>query len=164
MDTILETLGKIGFDWQVAIANLVNFIIIVFILQRFAWKPLQRVIGERQKLIASGISKAKDADHLKNEASKESAALILEAKRKASHIVADASKSGADIISSAQKTAKEDRDHLLAQAALEAERLKYDALQHAERDVETLVRETTRTLIKNMPDELHERIIREKLA
>lgn len=164
MDTILETLGKIGFDWQVAIANLVNFIIIVFILKRFAWKPLQKVIAERQKIISAGIAKAKDADHIRSQALAERDALLTEAKKKASHIVTDATQSGTAIVEKAHKTAKEQRDQLLAHAELEAERLKYDALKHAEHDIEQLVIQTTKQLVKNLPDDVHERIMREKLA
>jgi F0F1-type ATP synthase membrane subunit b/b' len=41
---ILGILGKIGFDWQVALANLVNFLIIFWILKKFAFKPVREIL------------------------------------------------------------------------------------------------------------------------
>jgi F0F1-type ATP synthase membrane subunit b/b' len=56
-----EILGKIGFDWQVALANLVNFLIIVFLLKKFAFKPIAKIIQDRQNKINEGLENAKKA-------------------------------------------------------------------------------------------------------
>lgn len=54
-----EILGKIGFDWHVALANLVNFLIILFLLKKFAWEPIGKMIRERKKTIETGLLDAK---------------------------------------------------------------------------------------------------------
>ena len=59
MVNIYEILGKIGFDWQVALASLVNFLIILFVLKKFAFKPIKKLIQERQNKINEGIEKEK---------------------------------------------------------------------------------------------------------
>ena len=59
---ILDILGKIGFDWQVAVANLVNFLIIFFILKRYAFKPIANIIKERQDQVNEGLDNAKLAE------------------------------------------------------------------------------------------------------
>ena len=55
-----EILGKIGFDWHVALANLVNCLIIFFILKKFAFGPIQKILRERRATIEKGIADAKE--------------------------------------------------------------------------------------------------------
>jgi len=62
MVNLYEILQKIGFDWQVALANLVNFLIILFLLKKFAFKPVGKLIKDRQDRIREGLDKAKEAE------------------------------------------------------------------------------------------------------
>ncbi len=65
---IFNTFGvsKAGF-----LASLINFIILLFILQRFAYKPLLQVLDERRKKIAESM---KQAEQIKEELAKTQAA------------------------------------------------------------------------------------------
>lgn len=62
MVNLYEILQKIGFDWQVALANLFNFLLILFLLKKFAFKPVGRLIQDRQDKINEGLQKAKEAE------------------------------------------------------------------------------------------------------
>src|SRR5690554_682746 len=55
-------------DWFTVIAQLVNFLILVWLLQRFLYKPVLNAIDEREKKIASQLE---DAAVKKAEARKE---------------------------------------------------------------------------------------------
>ena len=55
---MLEILGNIGFDWPVALANLVNFLIIFFLLHKFVFKPLGKTVEKRKRDIADGLAAA----------------------------------------------------------------------------------------------------------
>lgn len=98
---LLDILGRIGFDWQVALANLVNFLIIFWILKRYAFKPLQKVIDERQAKINAGLDSAKLAETEALMASKNAEKIILEARQKANEVVAEGKKSADAIIEKA---------------------------------------------------------------
>ncbi len=56
------------FDWFTLAAQLVNFLILVWLLKRFLYKPILNAIDEREKLIAMHLQ---DAESIKAEASKE---------------------------------------------------------------------------------------------
>ncbi len=99
---MLEILGKIGFDWQVALANLVNFLIIFFILRRFAWKPLKNVIEERQQKIVKGLEDAQKAATDLKMAEEIRKQKVEDAKLHANQIVSDANLKSASIISAAE--------------------------------------------------------------
>ena len=48
MDSIIETFHL---DWKLFLAQVVNFTIVVFVLWRFAFKPLAKNLAERTRTI-----------------------------------------------------------------------------------------------------------------
>lgn len=113
---MLEILGKIGFDWQVALANLVNFLIIFFILRRFAWKPLKNVIEERQQKIVKGLEDAQKAATDLMMAEEIRKQKVEDAKLHANQIVSDANLKSASIISAAEGDAMIAREKIIKDA------------------------------------------------
>jgi len=94
---ILDILGKIGFDWQVAVANLVNFLIIFFILKRYAFKPIARVIKERQDKVNEGLDDAVLAKTNLLTAEQKKEEILMSARQEANDIIAKA-KQSSDIL------------------------------------------------------------------
>ena len=58
---IEEVLGKLGFDWKVALANLVNFLIIYFLLRKVVFRKIGDAIRERREKIQAGLNDAEKA-------------------------------------------------------------------------------------------------------
>jgi F-type H+-transporting ATPase subunit b len=54
--------AQLGIDWPLLISQAVNFFILLLVLQFFVYKPLLKVIKERNKKIAEGLEKAKEAE------------------------------------------------------------------------------------------------------
>ncbi len=90
----MEILELFGVDWKLMAAQLVNFAIVVFVLWKFAIKPLMNTMEARNNEIEQGLSDAKAAaDKLENtekdikgklQETKAAAADILEAAKKQS--------------------------------------------------------------------------------
>ena len=55
-------------NWFTVIAQVINFLALVWLLKRFLYKPILKAIDDREKKIASQIN---DANHLKEEAKNE---------------------------------------------------------------------------------------------
>jgi F-type H+-transporting ATPase subunit b len=55
-------------NWFTVIAQVINFLVLVWLLKKFLYKPILKAVDDREKKIASEI---KDANHLKAEAKKE---------------------------------------------------------------------------------------------
>ncbi len=49
-------------DWFTLIAQVINFLILVWLLRRFLYKPILKAVDEREKKIASQL---KDAETIK---------------------------------------------------------------------------------------------------
>lgn len=58
---INDVLGNIGFNWHVAILNFFNFLVILFILNKFFFRKIGHTIHKRDAYIREGVENAKNA-------------------------------------------------------------------------------------------------------
>ncbi len=118
---MLDILGNIGFDWRVALANIVNFLVIFFILKKFAFGPIRKMLSEREGKIREGVENATRAQTALTMAGEEHKRIVAGADREANDIIAKASVNGEGIIESAK-----DRAQTEAESILEKTRVKLD--------------------------------------
>jgi len=88
----MELLTKLGIDWRLLIAQLVNFLILVLILYKFLYKPLLKMLEGRKEKIEKGL---RDAEQLGVELEKTKelqVAEIQKAKQEARGIIEEAEK------------------------------------------------------------------------
>ena len=109
---MVELLHALGIQWYVLLAQVVNFAILIFVLSRYAYRPILRIIDQRRQVIADSIAKAKEIDQSKEaldaervrvlrKADEEAGALLGRAKEEAEHMRTDiekAAKAQADLI------------------------------------------------------------------
>ena len=108
----MENLGKLGLDpWHLA-AQVVNFLIIGWVIYRFLLKPLLATMKARQEKIAEGLA---DADRAKS--------ALDEAARERDRILQDASAEAFRLLQNARDEAERLRAALLERAGHDAERM-----------------------------------------
>ena len=81
---------KFGVTWPTLIAQMVNFLLVTFVLYKFAIKPILATYDERQKKIADGLQYAEEMKAQLLEAEKERLEKIKEAVAEAQKILGDA--------------------------------------------------------------------------
>ena len=86
----MEVLHKLGIDWKLLIAQGVNFLILLYILKRFVYKPMLNFLDERARTIESGLTNAKAAEEHLMLAEAEKKKLLAEAQKEARSIVEEA--------------------------------------------------------------------------
>jgi len=111
----MESLGKLGLDPLHLAAQVVNFLIIAWIIWRFLLKRLLATMNERREKIAKGLADADRAREVLEEAAHEREKILQEASAESFRILQNA------------------RD--------EAERLRAAALERAGHDAERMVEE-----------------------
>ena len=57
-----ELIHNLGIDWKVLIAQIVNFAILLFLLKKFAYKPILKILNERRQKIEEAIERSKSVD------------------------------------------------------------------------------------------------------
>ena len=89
-----DLVSALGIQWSALVAQMVNFSILIFILAKFVYKPVLKVIDDRRATIVASLEKAKeidqrmellDADRVKvlRKADEEAASLLQRAKEEA---------------------------------------------------------------------------------
>jgi len=112
-------------DWSTLLLQTVNVLVLVWLLGRFLFRPVARIIAERQ---AQAVSMLHDADAARLAAQKEQAAMTAERAELAAHRADamaqasdDASKQRAALVAAAQEDAARLREQAAAEIGQERE-------------------------------------------
>lgn len=137
----MDFLDKLGIDWRLFTAQLINFAILFFVLHRFLYRPILRVLEERRKQITQNAEKTKSIEEQLQRSHQVYEERIEDAERKAQ-----------EIIKMAEETARSAKDEIIEKAQASAERYLADARIQAEREREKtllMVREESQTIVKS---------------
>lgn len=86
----MEALSNLGVDWRLFLAQAVNFLILLFILQRYAYKPMLKFLEERSTKIEQGLKDAEAATKRLEETEQEQKNVLSKAQKEARAIVEEA--------------------------------------------------------------------------
>lgn len=86
----MEILDKFGFDPVLLVAQIVNFLIVLFVLKKFLYKPILTLLKNRKDTIEEGLKKAEEASVRLEEAIKEEKTILKIAQTQAKKVVEEA--------------------------------------------------------------------------
>lgn len=102
MEIVQSVLGKLGFDWQVAIANLINFLIIYFLLKKFVFDKLADAIAERKIKAEANIALRQTLDEEMASFEKVKSDKLQEIKKEQNNVLIQAEQEKQKIIEAAE--------------------------------------------------------------
>jgi F-type H+-transporting ATPase subunit b len=136
---ILETIQKnFGLHTPFFVAQVINFFLVVFILKKFAFGPIQAMLEQRRSRIAEGEAKLKEIERQLAECAATTAASIAKANEEAARMIREAEFGAAhfteqkaqealaqaqNIIAKAEAAAKADHERLTNELKREFGRL-----------------------------------------
>jgi F-type H+-transporting ATPase subunit b len=91
---IADTAKQFGVDWPMFISQCISFGIVAFLLHRFAYKPVLKVLEERREKIAESLA---NAEQIKKD--------LANAQAKVQEILGQANEQGNKLIEEARQTA-----------------------------------------------------------
>jgi len=105
-------------------AQAFNFLILLFVLKKFLYKPIFKVLEDRKKAVSDSLYKAKQIDQQFQAIEQESAKQLVEASRQAKVILENATNQANIIIADARKKTKTDVAQMLEKSKqdIQAER------------------------------------------
>lgn len=77
----------LGIDGRILLAQLFNFSILVFVLWRFAYKPVLNILEERRSKVNKGLDDAEAAAERLRLAEEESKQILIQARQSASQLI-----------------------------------------------------------------------------
>lgn len=158
----MDALGNLGIDGWSVLLYLVNFGILLVLLQRFAYKPLMKMVEERQKRIKEDVERAAEMrDQLKKERAEEVDAR-KERLEELDERVKDAKTLARDEAKQLIQNAEAQRDAILSNAAQTADATIASAADGAEKEILDRVRRVvTHVLEEGVSQEMVEKSVQE---
>lgn len=141
MELLLPALGY--FVW-----TLVAFLIVFFILKKFAWKPIISSLSEREKNIADSIATAERVKLEMAQMKSENEALMAKAREERSQLLKEAKELKDKIVNEAKEQAKTEAGKILADAQASIEQQKNAALTDVKNAIGNMVIEVTEKVIR----------------
>jgi len=145
MEIIKPSLGLIF--WMV-----ISFSIVLIILYKIAWKPILKIINEREEKINKAIENAELLEKKIKEINLQAEEILNDAHKKANEIIKEASEIKEKIISDARTKAQE-----------ESERIIKNTMQKLEKEKEITINEIKNEII-NYALLISEKILKEELS
>lgn len=141
MDLLTPHLGL--FFW-----SLISFLLVLFILGKFAWKPIIKTLNERESKIAYSIAAAQkvraEMDQLKSDNEK----LLQEAREERSKMLQEAKEAKEKIINDAKSQAKSEADKMISDARQQIENEKNAALTQVKNQIGSLAVEVAEKILR----------------
>jgi F-type H+-transporting ATPase subunit b len=142
-DIARSTGEQFGFNTQLFISQVISFCVVAFLLHRFAYKPILKVLEERRQKIAEGLANAEKIKQELASAQAKSQELINQAGAQANKIIEEARAAAAKVTEQETQKAVATAQDIIAKARLanEAELARMKA--ELRREVGRLVVATT---------------------
>lgn len=123
----MDILKNFGVDPLLLAAQIVNFLIIFWLLKKYAYKPIFSMLEKRKRLIEDGVASAKKSEELLQKSVDEEKAILKKAQSQAQELIADAQKQAQQVTQEAEANAKVRVEKILADAKEEIARQTSDA-------------------------------------
>jgi F-type H+-transporting ATPase subunit b len=123
----MEIIQKFGLEAKLFLFQLINFLIIVFILKKFLFAPLKKVLDKRKRKIEQSLQEAETAKIILRNASEEKNNILAKAKN------------SADMLMAAVKVSiKETKEKAITETRYRSEQIIEDAKQKATTEFESM--------------------------
>lgn len=161
MESLFE---KLGLEPHILIAQIINFLILIFILHRFLYKPLIKFLDKRQNIIEKGLNDARKAKEELGKIQTIKEEKIIDGEREANKIIEKSKKTAEQKSGLILKEARGKSESIIREAKQMAEEEKKEAKQKLKDEIRDLVIfASSKVLEKNIGPKENEKIINQQL-
>jgi F-type H+-transporting ATPase subunit b len=151
---------KLGIDPRWFLSQLVNFLILLVILQRFLYKPMLNMLRQRQERIRESMDYAERVKREAERAQEDYAKKIDESRREAQAIIAQATQQAErvreDILAKAQEEARELKAKAITDVEYERKRM---AAELRDQVADLAILAAGRVLGKALDEKAHRQVV-----
>lgn len=131
-----ELFSNLGIDVKLLLAQAVNFLLVLWLLNRFVFRKILRFLDERSRGIEKGVELTAQAKREMERIGEARHRALQQAKGEAEGILKEAKAKGAGVEKELTAEAREEAELILQKAKEEGERNKQDALKKAEQELQ----------------------------
>ena len=157
-------MGAIGIDWQVLLAQFVNFAILFGLLSVLLYKPMRRMLDERSNKIKESMEQAEQIKEQMTKSEEQVKLQLDTARREGQDILAQAAQMGERLKEEAKGEARQEAEVIVARARTEIERERDQAIDEVKREfVDLAITAAEKVVNESLDREKHRRLIEEVL-
>jgi F-type H+-transporting ATPase subunit b len=135
------------------ILQTIAFLILMFLLAKFAWKPVLAAIKEREQSIDEALNKAELAKQEMARLTAQNEELMKEAREERDRILKEAKALKDNIVQEAKTQAQQEGSKLIEKARIEIENQKKAALAELKNQVSTLSLDIAERVLRSQLDD-----------
>jgi len=145
-------IGALGIDGKAFIIQLITFALAFWILQRYAFKPIVKVMNDRREAIEKGVKLGEEMAKEKAKLEADVAKQLSEARVAADKLVADAEAAARETVRTAEEKASEKAAIIVKEGKERGEQEVVRARKALEAELVGLISDATETIIGEKVD------------
>jgi F-type H+-transporting ATPase subunit b len=149
----MKVLGTLGIDWKLFLAQLVNFVIILFIFWKWIVKPLGQTLTDRQNRIEQGLKNAEKTDEEKKQFEEWKMNEMKKVRGEADHILRTTTDTANKVKQETIVSAQSQANKILDQAKVSIESEKVQMIKEARLELATLVVAASEKILRGKLDD-----------
>lgn len=157
-----ELITKLGVEWKLLIAQIINFAILLFVLKKFLYTPLVKFMNARKEKIITGLEKAEKAEQAFAKIQKQKEQELAKIHKQAQEIIVKAKESAdkkqQEILKSTEKKAQKIIDDAKQQIKAEKEIM----IKQIRGDIAVLVADATQKILEQEMNEQKQKDLTQK--
>lgn len=146
-------IGALGLNLKIFIAQLLNFAVVLLVLWKWAYKPIVKILEERQEKIQRSMKQAQDVEKRVQELEQERTQVITAAKSEAAKVLEEARAVAEDRKKELLGKAKQEVGGVVAQGKVQLEAQKVQMIREMREEIAALAVEAARKILADGVDE-----------
>jgi F-type H+-transporting ATPase subunit b len=160
----MDVLTTLGINWPDFLWQTANFIVLIFLLSRFLYKPVTAMLDERSRRIQESLEAADRARAEVAAADRERDEMLATTRREFQEMMTQAQQIAERIQSEARTTAQQEAQRIVESARQEAEAERAQAMAELRREVASLaVLAAERVIHRSLDGEAQRQLVEEFL-
>lgn len=151
-ETSSSGIGALGINGQAFLIQLVTFVLAYFLLRKYAFAPILKVLTERRQTIEQGVKLGEEMREERAKLDDEISKTLQEARQQADGILADAHDSARDAAREAEEKARTKADNIIADAHTRTEQDAQRVRRELEKELVGLISDATEVIIDEKVD------------
>lgn len=148
-----ELLSTFGIQPILLVAQIVNFLIIFYLLKRFAWKPILKTLNDRKATVSESIKNAEDTQNALDKALEKEKEILRKAQTEAQTTLQDAKNQAAEVAKMSEESTRVQVERMIQDAHKKIEKQTQDVEKQLASKVTTLAADMLKSSLKGMIDE-----------
>ena len=161
----MEILKDFGVEPILLLAQIVNFVILLYILKRFLYKPILKVLDERKKRIETSMNQSAEIQKKFEEVSQKQQEILDEAKKESTRIIGTAKTEAKILTNQIQTEANTQAEEIMKRNQQSLQLEKQKMISEAKQElIDVVASATERVVERSLTKADKDRLVKKSVA